>query len=64
MRRKWGEEMMLQPLQRQEWHRSTSSNEYKGKGDGRWGGIFSQVRQDRRAICMSGTFISWKLCAF
>lgn len=56
--------MMLQPLQRQEWHRSTSSNEYKGKGGGRWGGIVSQVRQDRRAICMSGAFISWKLCAF
>lgn len=59
MRRKWGEEMMLQPLYREDWNASISSNEYEGKG---WRYLFSQVRQDGITICMSVTFISWELC--
>ena len=54
MRRKWGEEITSQSLQRTEWCRSTSSNEYEGKV-GVMGGLFSQVRHERRAICMPET---------
>lgn len=51
--------MMLQPLQREEWDGSISSNEYEGRG---WGYFFSQVRQDGIVIGMSETFVSWELC--
>lgn len=34
MTRKWGEETMLWPLQREEWNRSASSTDYEGKEGG------------------------------
>lgn len=52
--------MMLQPVQREEWDGSISSNEYEGR---QWGYFISHVRQDGIAISASETFISSELCA-
>lgn len=62
MRRKWREEIMSQPLQRKEWHRSTSSHEYEGKA-GIMGGLFSQVRQiEERFVCQRQSLVkTWWL---